>query len=88
MHLKLTRCGETYMEIPFSAPPAVWPRICLVPRPHFSSRPKRFGSRGPCENVSRPFASDTSPKRIDQEELGKRRTGTRQKMTHETCHAY
>jgi len=24
---------------------------CLVPRPHFSSRPKRFGSRGPCENV-------------------------------------
>ena len=27
---------------------------CLVPRPHFSSQPKRFGSRGPCENV-RPF---------------------------------
>ena len=24
---------------------------CLVPRPHFSSRPKRFRSRGPCENV-------------------------------------
>ena len=24
---------------------------CLVARPHFSSRPKRFGSRGPCENV-------------------------------------
>ena len=24
---------------------------CLVPRPHFSSWPKRFGSRGPCENV-------------------------------------
>ena len=24
---------------------------CLVPRPHFSSRPKRSGSRGPCENV-------------------------------------
>ena len=23
----------------------------LVPRPHFSSRSKRFGSRGPCENV-------------------------------------
>ena len=22
-----------------------------VPRPHFSSRPKRFGSLGPCENV-------------------------------------
>ena len=43
---------------------------CLVPRPHFSSRPKHFWSRGPCENVSRPFASDTSPKRIDQEGLG------------------
>ena len=31
-----------------------------------------------CEGVSRPFASDTSPKRIDREGLGKRRTGTRQ----------
>ena len=28
-------------------------RCCLVPRLHFSSRPKRFGSRGPCENVRR-----------------------------------
>ena len=26
-------------------------QYCVVPRPHFSSRPKRFGSRGPCENV-------------------------------------
>ena len=25
--------------------------LCLVPRPHFSSRPKRFASRGPWENV-------------------------------------
>ena len=24
---------------------------CLVPRPHYSARPKRFGSRGPSENV-------------------------------------
>ena len=46
---------------------------CLVPRPRFSSRPKRFESRGLCEN-----ASDTSTKRIDREGLGKRRTGTRQ----------
>ena len=23
----------------------------LVPRPHYSARPKRFGSRGPIENV-------------------------------------
>ena len=28
--------------------------ICLVPRPHFSARPKRFGSRGPSEVVSFP----------------------------------
>ena len=25
---------------------------CLVPRPHYSARPKRFGSRGPSENMS------------------------------------
>ena len=31
-----------------------------------------------CEGVSCPFASDTSPKRIDRERLGKRRTGTKQ----------
>ena len=24
---------------------------CLVPRPHYSTQPKRFGSRGPSENV-------------------------------------
>ena len=30
---------------------APWSSHSLVPRPHFSSRPKRFGSRGPCENV-------------------------------------
>ena len=52
--------------------------FCLVPRPHYFALPKRFGSRGPSENVSRPFASDTSPKWIDREGLGKRRTGTRQ----------
>ena len=32
-----------------------------------------------CLGVSRPFASDTSSKRIDREGLGKRRTGTRQR---------
>ena len=51
------------------------PLPCLVPRPPFSSRPKRFGSRGPCENVPR---KRTSPKRIDREGLAKRRTGIRQ----------
>ena len=30
---------------------STWGSNCLVPRPHFSSRPKRFGSRGPSENV-------------------------------------
>ena len=49
----------------------------IVPGPHYSMWPKRFGSRGPCQNVSRPFTLDTSPKQIDQEGLGKRRTGTR-----------
>ena len=31
-----------------------------------------------CLGVSCPFTSDTSPKRIDREGLGKRRIGTRQ----------
>ena len=47
---------------------------CLVPRPHFFSQPKHFRSRGP-------FASDTLPKRIDQEGPGKRRTGTKQNVS-------
>ena len=46
---------------------------CLVTRPHYYARPMRFGSRGP-----RKFFSDTSPKCIDREGLGRRRTGTRQ----------
>ena len=45
-------------------------KFFLVPRPHYSARTKRFGSRGPSVN--------TSPKGIDREGLGKRRTGTRQ----------
>ena len=55
-----------------------WLTPCLVPRPYYSTRPKRFGSCGPIENVRWPFASDTSPKWIDREGLWKRRTGTRQ----------
>ena len=35
-------------------------------------------SKGRSEAVSRPFASDTSPKWMDREGLSKRRTGTRQ----------
>ena len=38
-----------------------WDGYCLDPRPHYSARPKRFGSRGPSKN-----ASVTSPKWIDQ----------------------
>ena len=34
-------------------------------------------SKGRCQGVTRPFASDTSPKRIDRKGLGIRRTGTR-----------
>ena len=30
-----------------------WRSSCLVPRPHYSARPKRFESRGPSENVFR-----------------------------------
>ena len=37
--------GERWLCSPFLLLP------CLVPRPHFSSRLKCFGSRGPCENV-------------------------------------
>ena len=55
--------------------------LCLVPRPHYSARPKRFGSRGLSESVSRPYFSDTSPKWIDREGLGRRRVGTSQVRT-------
>ena len=40
------------------------------PRPHFSSRPKRFGSHGPCENV-RPFPA-RSPRIRHRNELTER----------------
>ena len=46
---------------------------CLVPRPHFYAWLMPFGSRGPSE-----FVSDTSPKFIDREGLGRYSTGTRQ----------
>ena len=45
----------------------------LVPRPHHSARPLRFRSRGP-------FVSDTSPKCIDREDLGRRRTANRKTL--------
>ena len=40
---------------------------CLVPRPHYSARPKRFGSPGPSENV-RPFPA-RSPRIRHRNEL-------------------
>ena len=46
---------------------------CLVPRAHFPR-----GQSVSVHVVSRPFASNKSPNRIDREGLGKRRTGTRQ----------
>ena len=49
--------------------PEVIAWACLVSRPHFCARPMCFGSRG---------ARNFSPKCIDWEGLGRRRTGTRQ----------
>ena len=50
------------------------PWYFLVPTPHFSARPMRFGSRGPSDLFfSRPYVSDTSPKSIDLEGLERRR---------------
>ena len=58
------------------------PLFAKSPWRHYSARPIRFGSRGPSqvlrEFISRPFVSDTSPKCIDREGLGRCRTGTRQ----------
>ena len=36
---------------PIRTPGTGYVETCLVPRPHYSARPKRFGSRGPIENV-------------------------------------
>ena len=49
------------------------------PRPHYCARPMHFGSRGPSEFLA--SVSDTSPKCIDGESLGRRRTRTRQMVT-------
>ena len=43
-----------------------WGDGCLVPRSHYSARPKSFGSRGPSKSL----------KRIDRKGVGKRRTVT------------
>ena len=48
-----------------------WSFACLVPRPYYTARTLPFGSRGP-------FVSDTSPKGIDLEGLGRLPTETRQ----------
>ena len=45
-----------------------WVPDCLVPRPHYSARPKRFGSRGPIENV----IPDRSPRIRHRNELTER----------------
>ena len=46
---------------------------CLVHRPHYSARLMRLGSRGPREF----FFSDTPPKCLHRDCVGRRRTGTR-----------
>ena len=40
-----------FWAVIFKLHPVWWGFTSLVPRPHFSPRPRRFGSRGPCENV-------------------------------------
>ena len=60
---------------------SLWLGLCVFPRPQYSARPKRFRSRGPSENVSRPYPSNTSPKWIDREGLWRRRAGTSQVRT-------
>ena len=50
---------------------------CLVRRPHYSARLMRFGSRGPSE-----FFSDTSPKCLHRDCVGRRRTETRHGNVH------
>ena len=46
---------------------------CLVHRPRYSARLMRFGSRGP----SGVFFSDTPPKCLERDCMGRRLTGTR-----------
>ena len=46
---------------------------CLFYRPRYSARLMRYGSRGP----SQFFFSDTPPKCLDRDCVGRRRTGTR-----------
>ena len=55
--------GWRLIALSLSAPP------CLVPRPHYSPRPKRFGSRGPIENVVFP---DRSPRIRHRNDLTER----------------
>ena len=43
---------------------------CLVPRPHYSAQPKRFGSRGPNENVK--MFPNRSPRIRHRNELTER----------------
>ena len=39
---------------------------CLVPRPHYSARPKRFGSHGPSENV-RPSQKSSKVRQLNRD---------------------
>ena len=56
--------------------------VCLVPRRHYSASSIRNGSCGPSEP-----SSETSPKCINREGLGKRRTGTRKRRGEIICHS-
>ena len=56
---------------------------CLFPRPHYSARPIRFGSRGLSEEVSFPQVRLGYVTEVNWPKgLGKRRTGTREGTDH------
>ena len=49
--------------------------ICLVPRPHYSARLKRFGSRGPSENV-RPRQKSSKVRELNEAAMVNKTSGS------------
>ena len=67
-------CLELYFA-PFllaAYPYNAYKNSCLVPRPYYSARPKRFGSHGPIENVIENVFPDRSPRIRNRNELTER----------------
>ena len=53
--------------------------ICLVPKPHYSARPKRFGSLGPSENV-RPRQKSSKVRELSGAEMVIKTSGSHFKV--------